>query len=97
MTRSDIQCTVSTLDHDDPRVQAARTAEQNACDQYGLDFSEHFIEIADLATRIRVVDVGERPTVVLIPGREGMGPIWLPLLPELREYTVFVMDRPGSG
>lgn len=97
MTQSDIRRAVSPLDHDDPHVRAARKAERNAYDQYGLDFSEHFIEIADLATRIRVVEVGEGPTVVLIPGREGMGPIWLPLLPELREYTVFVMDRPGSG
>lgn len=87
------------LDRDDPRVQAAREAEQRAYEHYGLEFTEHFVDVPSLETRIRVAEVGRGsgPPVVMVPGGEGPGVIWLPLLPELREYTVYVMDRPGGG
>jgi pimeloyl-ACP methyl ester carboxylesterase len=87
----------SPLDYDDPLVQAARAAERDAYHHYGLDFTEHFIEIPALDSRVRVVEVGDGPPVVLIQGGEGKGLMWLPLLPELHGYTLYVVDRPGSG
>lgn len=95
--QSDTRSAVSRLDHDAPHVRAARTAEQNAYDRYGLEYSEECIDVSELSTRIRAVTVGEGPPIVLIPGGEGMSPIWLPLLPELAEYSVYIMDRPGGG
>lgn len=89
--------TVSSLDHETRRVQAAREAEQAAYDHYGFNFTEHFVDMSDPDARFRVVEVGSGPPVVLIPGGEGISPIWLPLLPELREHTAYVMDRPGGG
>lgn len=89
--------TTASLEKDDPKVQAAREAEQTAYEHYGLTPTEHYIEIADLATRIRVVEVGDGPPLVLINGGEGKGMMWLPLLPELNEFTLYLMDRPGGG
>lgn len=86
-----------TLDRDDPAVQAAREAEIAAYDYYGIDHTEHYIELNDLGTRIRVVESGEGPPLVLIMGGRGKGMEWLPLMPELDEYTLYVMDRPGGG
>lgn len=85
------------LDRTDDRVEAARTAEQTAYEHYGVDHTEHFIDIDELGCRIRVVEAGDGPPLVLINGGEGKGPMWLPLLPELDGYTLFVMDRPGGG
>lgn len=85
------------LDREDARVQAARQAEQRAYEHYGFEISDHFVDVPSLATRIRVVEVGAGPPVVLIPGSFGHGVVWTPLLPELDGYTLYVMDRPGGG
>lgn len=85
------------LDDNNAQVREAREAEQAAYEYYGLNPTEHYIEIADLDTRIRAVEVGEGPPLVLINGGEGKGMMWLPLLPELDGYTRYVMDRPGGG
>ncbi|MDX1746515.1 MAG: alpha/beta hydrolase, partial [Halobacteriales archaeon] len=78
-------------------MRSARAAEQKAYSCYGLDHREHFVEIAELESRIRVVETGDGPPLVLICGGEGMGLPWLPLLPELDGFTLLVMDRPGGG
>lgn len=88
---------VHSLNHDDQRVEAARTAEHSAYEHYGFDPVDHFIEIPDLGLQIRAVEVGTGPPVVLICGGHGPGAPWIPLLPELRDYTAYVMDRPGGG
>lgn len=85
------------LDHDDPRARAAHTAEQDAYRHYGVEPEEHYVEIPELGLQIRVVEVGTGPPVVLIPGGHGPGMIWTPFLHQLREYTAYVMDRPGGG
>lgn len=89
--------TALALDPDEPQVQSAREAERRAYDHYGLDFEEHYVDVPDLGGRIRVVEVGEGPPVVLINGGEGKGMMWLPLLPDLDGHTLYVMDRPGGG
>lgn len=85
------------LDHEAQRVQRAREAEKMAYSFYGLDRREHYIDLPELASRIRVVEVGDGPPLVLICGGEGKGLPWLPLLPELEGFKLLVMDRPGGG
>lgn len=85
------------LDRDDPRVVAAREAEAAAYESYGFDGIEHDVHVLELDCRIRVVEVGSGPPVVLIPGGVGYGVIWTPLLPELSDYRLLIMDRPGGG
>lgn len=85
------------LDRDDVRVQEARDAEREAYAQYSVDPTDHFVEVPSLRTRLRVVEVGDGPPVVLIPGSFGHGVLWTPLLAELAGYTAFVVDRPGGG
>lgn len=85
------------LDRDDPRVRVARRAERRAYEHYGLAFDEHFVDVEALDVRIRVVAVGSGEPVVAIAGGIGEGMKWLPLLPELADHTVYVMDRPGAG
>lgn len=85
------------LDREDSRVQATREAEQRAYEYYGIEGSDHFVDVPAFDIRIRVVEIGTGPPVVLIPGSFGYGVMWAPLLPELDQYTVYVMDRPGGG
>lgn len=85
------------LDESHPHVRNAREAERAAYEYYGIEPTEHYIELDDFDTRIRAVEVGDGPPLVLINGGEGKGMMWLPLLPELEGYTRYVMDRPGGG
>lgn len=85
------------LDQSDPSVAAARSAEKRAYEHYGLAFHEHFVDVEALNLEMRVVEIGSGPPVVMIPGGIGHGAVWLPLLPEFKDYTVYVMDRPGGG
>lgn len=85
------------LDRDDARVQAAHEAEARAYDHYELDPREHLVDVPDLATRVRVLEVGSGPPVVLVPGGLGFGVNWIPFLPEFDGYTAYVVDRPGAG
>lgn len=85
------------LDRTDPRVQAARSAEKTAYQHYGLEFSEHVIDVEELGGQIRVLEVGSGPPVVMIPGGVGYGVRWAPLVAELAGHTVYVVDRPGGG
>lgn len=85
------------LAEDDTHVRRARAAEREAYDVYGLDHTEHYIHIEELGSRIRVVESGSGPPLVLLSGGEGKGMMWLPLIPELDQHTLYVMDRPGGG
>lgn len=82
---------------DDPRLDAARHAEQRVYDYYGIEFTEHYVDVDELDLRMRVVVVGAGSPIVLITGGTGVGLEWVPLLPELRGHTLYIMDRPGAG
>ncbi|AUV83437.1 hypothetical protein C2R22_18790 [Salinigranum rubrum] len=85
------------LDHDDPRVEAARRAERRAYEAYGLGVTEQFVDVSALDLHVRVVEVGTGPPVVVVPGGVGYGAVWIPFLPELDGYRLLVVDRPGGG
>lgn len=87
----------TTLGWDAPAVELARQAETDAYSAAGLEPTEHRVEVPELDCRIRVVEAGRGPPVVVIPGGVGFGVIWTPLFPELDGHRFLVMDRPGGG
>lgn len=87
----------SSLDASDSRIEAARRAEQRVYEYYGCDYTEHFVDVDELGLRMRVVEVGTGPPIVLITGGNGVGLEWAPLVPELPGHTLYIMDRPGAG
>lgn len=87
----------TTLENGDPGVESARLAERRAYEHYGIGSAEHYVDVDELGVRMRAVEVGNGPPIVLITGGNGVGLEWLPLLPELSGHTLYVMDRPGAG
>jgi pimeloyl-ACP methyl ester carboxylesterase len=82
----------------DTRLERYRAAEARLWRAYDLDPVERFVETADGAGHLRVVDVGTGDPVLFIPGTGGTGPYWAPLVRELAaDHRCLLLDRPGWG
>jgi pimeloyl-ACP methyl ester carboxylesterase len=74
-----------------------RQAEQKLWDHYGLTPAERFVDVAEPAARLRVVEVGSGNPIVFLPGTMVTGPAWGPLVAKLAGQRCLLVDRPGEG
>lgn len=88
---------VLTLNYDDPRVVAALDAEQRLFDFYGLKAKTRFIQLSGLGIRIRVTEIGSGKPVLIVPGNTGDSFPLAPLMAELKDRRIIVLNRPGGG
>ena len=88
---------VLTLEEDDPRVVAARTAEQQLFAFYGLEAKTRFVYVPRFGIRIRVTEIGSGKPVLLVPGNTGDVFPLAPLMAELRGRRIIAINRPGGG
>jgi pimeloyl-ACP methyl ester carboxylesterase len=79
------------------RAERYRQAEQAVWDHYGLQPTERFVEIENPAARIRVVEVGSGPPLLVVHGTFGSGPAFAALAREMPSRRLLLMDRPGFG
>ncbi|WP_192918419.1 alpha/beta fold hydrolase [Salinigranum salinum] len=91
--------TAESLERGSRRVRAAAAAEKRVYEHYGLERTEHTVDVPELDRRVRAVETGTEtgPPLVAIQGGIGHGVLWAPLLPELIDYRLLVVDRPGGG
>lgn len=85
------------LDDDDSRVISARDAEERLFDFYGLKARTRFITLSDLGIRVRISEIGSGKPVLIIPGNTGDGFPLIPLMAELKDRRLIVLNRPGGG
>jgi pimeloyl-ACP methyl ester carboxylesterase len=74
-----------------------RAAEAALWTTHGLKPAEHWVDLPEFGTTIRVLDVGAGRPVVLVPGTGGTGPYWAPLITTLTDRRCLLVDRPGWG
>jgi pimeloyl-ACP methyl ester carboxylesterase len=86
-----------TLDPDDPKVKAARQAETNLFDYYGLKAKDRYIPIPGQGLKMRISEMGSGKPVLLVPGNTGDVFPLAPLLAELKDRRVIALNRPGGG
>lgn len=86
-----------TLNSDDPRVIAARIAEEKLYNFYGLKPKTHYIPIPGMTIRIRVSEIGSGKPVVIVPGNTGDVFPLIPLIAEFNDRRVIAINRPGGG
>jgi pimeloyl-ACP methyl ester carboxylesterase len=79
------------------RAERFRQAEQALWDHYGLQPTERFVEVDKPADRIRVVEVGSGPPLLVVHGTFGSGPAFAALAREMPSRRLLLMDRPGFG
>lgn len=85
------------LDRDEPAVVAFLAAERAWLSSLGLEFTEHVVEIDDPALRVRVLEVGEGPPALVLPGGAGEGGHFAPLLAALDGNRFLLVNLPGGG
>ena len=88
---------VLTLKEDDPRVVAARNAEQQLFAFYGLEASTRFVHLPRFGIRIRVTEIGSGKPVLIVPGNTGDVFPLAPLMAELLGRRIIAVNRPGGG
>ncbi|HVF77894.1 MAG TPA: alpha/beta hydrolase [Solirubrobacteraceae bacterium] len=72
-------------------------AEQRVFERYGIAPASRTLELAAPRLRVRVLEHGAGPPVLLIPGDGAVAAAWAPLAAELAGYRTIVLDRPGFG
>jgi pimeloyl-ACP methyl ester carboxylesterase len=85
------------LDYDAPQVAAAYKAEDGLYEEYNLKHEDVFVEMKKYHIKVRVTKVGEGPPVIIVPGNVGEAYPFVPLLPELKGHTIYIINRPGGG
>ncbi|MEZ4573292.1 MAG: alpha/beta fold hydrolase, partial [Thermomicrobiales bacterium] len=89
--------TIQNVDRADPRVIAAACAERRLFDHYGLDPQVHDIEHQDPEIRVRTLEVGSGPPLLLVPGGPGEAFHFAPLMAQLQGWRLITFDRPGGA
>ena len=89
--------TITRIDLDDSRSIAALDAEQRLFAHYRLDYKYHYVEMNEPNLRLRVLEVGEGPPVLMVPGGAGDAYIFAPLMAQLTGWRMIAINRPGSG
>jgi pimeloyl-ACP methyl ester carboxylesterase len=76
-------------------VTAFRLTEDAAFARHGVTVAEHSLDLG--GRTVRVLESGDGPPIVLVPGDGAVAGAWAPLMAELPGHRVIVLDRPGAG
>jgi pimeloyl-ACP methyl ester carboxylesterase len=72
-------------------------AERRLFDRYGVAADGRTVWLTDPPLRVRVLEAGEGPPLVLVHGSGTLGSTWAPMLPHLRSRRAIAVDLPGFG
>jgi pimeloyl-ACP methyl ester carboxylesterase len=83
----------------DPAITAARHAERELWQDYGLSVVERFIDIDEPRLRVRTLECGTPSAEPLMFVQGGLGEAWgwAALMARLTEFRCITLDRPGGG
>jgi pimeloyl-ACP methyl ester carboxylesterase len=78
-------------------VTTFEQAERRVFERYGIAPTARTVQLADPHLRVRVLECGDGPPLLLVPGDGAVAAAWAPLVAELPGYRTIVLDRPGFG
>lgn len=79
-----------------PQVEAALSAESDALGYFGIEADEHLVYMPEYDLRLRLLEVGSGPPLVIVPGGGGDFLQMLPFMAALSGYHLLVINRPGA-
>lgn len=84
--------------YNSPAFRALVQTESDLFRAYGIDnYRPHSIELAKPPVRIRLVEVGSGPPVIMIPGGAGIVAEMIDLIAKLPGYRILAINCPGGG
>jgi 2-hydroxy-6-oxonona-2,4-dienedioate hydrolase len=81
----------------DARIERYRHAEATLWKHYGLEPTEHFIDLQSPDVRVRAQVVGSGTPILFIHGGVWPGAAFASLIRELGGFRCVILDRPGCG
>jgi pimeloyl-ACP methyl ester carboxylesterase len=78
-------------------ARSFEAAEQRLFAACGLDVSSRRVQLADPPVRVRVLESGDGPPLVLVHGSGMSASTWAPLMPHLDGHRPIAFDLPGFG
>jgi pimeloyl-ACP methyl ester carboxylesterase len=79
------------------RIERYRHAEATLWKHYGLEPTEHFIDLQSSDVRVRAQVVGSGTPILFIHGGVWPGAAFASLIRELSGFRCVILDRPGCG
>ena len=79
------------------RRRALQEAERRLFDRFGVAVEGRDVRLADPPLRIRVLESGTGPPLILIHGSGMTAATWAPLMPHLSGRRLLALDLPGFG
>lgn len=71
--------------------------ERRLITHYRLAVSQRYLKLAEPALRLRILEAGAGPPVLLLHAVGSLATHWLPLLPHLEPFRSVAVDLPGHG
>jgi 2-hydroxy-6-oxonona-2,4-dienedioate hydrolase len=78
-------------------AESFEAAEQRLFAACGVPFTSRRIRLADPPVRVRVLEHGDGPPLVLVHGSGMSASTWAPLMPHLDGHRLIAFDLPGFG
>jgi len=79
------------------KIRKYRESEKIFFNKHHVYPVEHFIELKELSSRVRVLEIGTGLPVLFIHGAPAASGIWIPLVKNMQRYRSLIIDRPGCG
>ena len=79
------------------RRRALQEAERRLFDRFGIAVESRDVRLADPPLRVRVLESGTGPPLILIHGSGMTAATWAPLMPHLSGRRLLALDLPGFG
>ena len=91
------RATTSAAASADAWVARFRKAEETLFRNHNLTVLESYLDLDAPRLRVRILETGEGPPVILLPGLGAVAATWAPLLARLQGMRLIALDRPGCG
>ena len=80
-----------------PNEARYRESEAALASHYDVELVEHWVDVPEVGTAVRVLEAGQGDPLVFLHGSPNCAATWLPMAAHMRDRRALMIERPGSG